>query len=112
MIRWYANLSRRERNAFWACYGGWALDAMDIQLYTFLIPTLSTFWTMSRVEAGIIASSVLMTSAVGGWLTGVLADRYGRWTVLQIAFLSISSFTASGGLTYSFLVFLLVRRLQ
>src|SRR5260370_162527 len=112
MIRWYANLSRRERNAFWACYGGWALDAMDIQLYTFLIPTLSTLWTMSRGEAGIIASSALMTSAVGGWLTGVLADRYGRVTMLQITILWYSVFTAASGLTNSFTELLVVRSLQ
>jgi MFS family permease len=112
MIGWYANLSRRERNAFWACYGGWALDAMDIQLYTFLIPTLSTLWTMSRGDAGIIASSALMTSAVGGWLTGVLADRYGRVTMLQIAILWYSVFTAASGLTNSFAELLTVRSLQ
>ena len=39
MLAWYTNLSPRERNTFWACCGGWALDAMDIQLYTFLMPT-------------------------------------------------------------------------
>jgi len=112
MIGWYANLSRRERSAFWACYGGWALDAMDIQLYTFLIPTRAALGTMSRGDAGFIASSALMTSAVGGWLTGVLADRYGRVTMLQVAILWYSVFTAASGLTNSFTELLVVRSLQ
>jgi MFS family permease len=112
MLAWFTNLSPRERNAFWACYGGWALDAMDIQLYTFLIPTLSTLWTMSRGDAGIIGSSALMTSAAGGWLTGVLADRYGRVRMLQITILWYSVFTAASGLTNSFTELLVVRSLQ
>jgi MFS family permease len=112
MLAWYTHLSPRERSAFWACYGGWALDAMDIQLYTFLIPTLSTLWTMSRRDAGIIGGSALMTSAVGGWLTGVLADRHGRVRMLQISILWYSVFTAASGLTNSFTELLVVRSLQ
>jgi len=111
-LGWYAELSRSERSTFWACYGGWALDAMDVQLYTFLIPTLSMVWSMSKADAGLIASSALVTSAIGGWLTGVLADRYGRVRMLQIAILWYSLFTAASGLTNSFGELLIVRSLQ
>jgi hypothetical protein len=27
-----------ERRTFWACFGGWALDALDVQIYTFVVP--------------------------------------------------------------------------
>jgi MFS family permease len=112
MRSWYTNLNREERNTFWACYGGWALNALDVQLYTFLIPTLSALWNMSKGNAGIIASGTLITSALGGWLTGALADRYGRVLMLQIAIVWYSVFTALGGFTNSFEELLVTRSLQ
>jgi MFS family permease len=112
MRSWYTSLSREERNTFWACYGGWALNALDVQLYTFLIPTLSALWNMSKGDAGVIASSTLITSALGGWLTGALADRYGRVLMLQIAILWYSVFTALSGFTNSFGELLVIRSLQ
>jgi len=112
MFSWYLGLNPRERRTFWACYGGWALDGMDIQLYTFLIPTLSALWSMSQGQAGLIASSALITSAIGGWFAGVLADRYGRVLVLQVTIVWYSLFTALSGLTDSFSELLIVRALQ
>jgi len=112
MFAWYSGFTPEQRKTFWACYGGWALDGMDVQLYTFLIPTLTVLWSMSQAEAGIIASSALITSAVGGWLTGILADRYGRVRMLQVTILWYSLFTAASGLTNSFTELLIVRSLQ
>ena len=28
---WYAEISSAERKTFWACVGGWVLDAMDVR---------------------------------------------------------------------------------
>jgi hypothetical protein len=28
---WYAEMSSAERKTFWACVGGWVLDAIDVQ---------------------------------------------------------------------------------
>jgi MFS family permease len=112
MLSWYTEFTRDQRRTFWACYGGWALDGMDLQFYTFLIPTLTALWSMSQAQAGIIASSALITSALGGWLTGILADRYGRVRMLQITILWYSVFTAASGLTNSFGQLLVMRSLQ
>jgi hypothetical protein len=35
MLDFYRNLGAAERRTFAACFGGWALDALDIQIYTF-----------------------------------------------------------------------------
>jgi MFS family permease len=112
MFSWYTELTRDQRKTFWACYAGWALDGMDLQIYTFLIPTLTALWSMSQAQAGIIASSALITSAVGGWVTGILADRYGRVRMLQITILWYSVFTAASALTNSFGQLLVMRGLQ
>jgi len=37
---WVSDLRPRERHAFGACVCGWALDAMDVQMYSFVIPAL------------------------------------------------------------------------
>jgi MFS family permease len=40
-------------------------------------------WLMrTSVEAGYIASATLLTSALGGWGAGILADRFGAMVML------------------------------
>jgi len=82
--------------------GGWALDAMDVQLYSFVIPTLIAIWGITRTQAGELGTAALLVSAVGGWLAGWLADRYGRVRTLQIAILWFAVFTFLSGLAQNF----------
>ena len=91
-------LTRGERRAFGAALGGWALDAMDVQIYSFVIPTLVALWHLTRGQAGLIGTAALLSSAVGGWLGGWLADRYGRVRTLQLAILWFAVFTLLSGL--------------
>lgn len=109
---WFRTMSGRERRTFWACFSGWALDAMDVQLYAVVMPTLISVWALSRSEAGLLATSALVTSSVGGWLAGMLADRIGRVKVLQLTILWFSVFTFLSGFTTSFGQLLVVRSLQ
>ena len=109
---WYRALTPGERRTLWSCFAGWALDGMDVQIYTFLIPTLTALWGMSKGEAGLLATSALVLSAFGGWIAGMLADRIGRVRMLQISILWFAAFTALSGLTGSFDQLLVVRGLQ
>ncbi len=95
-------LTPTERRAFAACAGGWALDAMDVQLYSFVIPTLIAIWGITRGQAGELGTAALLVSAVGGWLAGWLADRYGRVRTLQVAILWFAVFTFLSGLAQDF----------
>jgi MFS family permease len=90
---WLGRLRVQERRTFVAAFGGNALDNLDVSIFTFLIPTLIAVWGMSRGEAGLIATSALVSGALGGWLTGILADRFGRVRVLQLTILWFSFFT-------------------
>jgi MFS family permease len=99
---WIFQLSSAERRTFIACVGGWALDAMDVQLYSFVIPTLIALWGISRAEAGALGTAALLVSAVGGWLAGWYADRYGRVRTLQLAILWFAVFTCLSGLAQNF----------
>ena len=109
---WYSELSRNERRTFFACFSGWALDALDTQMYALTIPTLIALWHMSTGQAGILGTAVLIMSALGGWLAGMLSDRIGRVRVLQLTIVWFSTFTFLSGLTNSFGELLVTRSLQ
>ena len=49
MLAWFADLNPRERRTMTACFGGWSLDALDVQIFSFVIPTLLALW---KITAG------------------------------------------------------------
>ena len=83
MIAWLKELDGRERKTLIATVGGWATDSVDVMVFTYVVPTLITVWGMSKIEAGWITTATVISSAIGGWLAGVLADRFGRVRILQ-----------------------------
>lgn len=101
-LAWFRELGNRERRTFWACFFGWGLDAMDAQLYSFVIPTLIVIWGLTNAEAGLLSTVTLLLSALGGWLAGFLSDRIGRVRTLQITVLWFSVFTFLSGLAQNF----------
>ncbi len=112
MLDWYRRLGADERRTFWACFGGWALDALDVQIYSFVIPALIAVWSITRGQAGLLATSALVISAFGGWIAGVFADRVGRARLLSIMIAWFAFFTFLSGFTQSFEQLLVVRGLQ
>src|SRR5437588_12745242 len=99
---WLGQLTSAERRTFFACVGGWALDAMDVQMYSFVIPALITTWGITRGQAGVLGTAALLASAVGGWIAGYAADRFGRVRTLQIAILWFATFTFLSGLAQNY----------
>src|SRR5208337_4956612 len=109
---WIFDLTASERATLTATFGGWALDGMDVMIYSFVIPTLIAAWHLSRGQAGLLSTATLLISAIGGWLAGLLADRFGRTRVLQITILWFALFTFLSGFTNSFWQLLITRGLQ
>ncbi len=66
MLAWYKDLTAKERGTMGACFGGWALDAFDVQMYSFVIPTVIALWGLSRGEAGLIGTVTLLISSLAG----------------------------------------------
>lgn len=112
MFKWYKELTQPEKRTYWACFSGWGLDAMDTQMYALAIPTLIALWGMTRGEAGVLGTTVLIMASFGGWMAGILADRYGRVRILQITILWFSAFTLLSALTSSFWQLMITRGLQ
>jgi MFS family permease len=109
---WIYDLTPTERSTLIATFGGWGLDGMDVMIYSFVIPTLIAAWHMSKAQAGLLGTVALLVSAVGGWLAGLLSDRYGRARILQFTILWFAFFTCLSGFTNSFWQLLIVRGLQ
>ncbi|UJR86212.1 MFS transporter [Sandaracinus amylolyticus] len=109
---WFTGMSPPERRTFWSCFWGWALDAMDVQIYSLVIPTILAVWSLSTSEAGEIATATLVSSAVGGWIAGALADRIGRVRTLQLTILWFSIFTLVCSVAQRFEHLLLARTLM
>ncbi|MBO9708800.1 MAG: MFS transporter [Caulobacter sp.] len=110
--RWYRDLNGNARRAFWTTYAGFGLDAMDVQLYAFIMPALLALWSLSHAQAGLLASVTLACSALGGWAAGTLADRFGRVRVLTITILWLGVSSCLCGLAQNFGQLLIARALQ
>jgi MFS family permease len=112
MFQWMRDLTAAEKRTMAGCFGGWSLDALDVQIYSFVIPTLLTTWQISRGEAGLLGTVTLVVSAFGGWFAGALSDRYGRVRVLQITVLWYAIFTFLCGFAQNFEQLFVLRALQ
>jgi MFS family permease len=109
---WYGALTPQVKRTFWACFGGWALDAMDVQIFSFAIPAIMATFHISKADAGLIGTVTLLTSAFGGWFAGALADRFGRVRTLQITILWFAVFTLLCGFAQNYTQLLILRALM
>jgi MFS family permease len=112
MLAWFSDLTARERRTMTACFGGWSLDALDVQIFSFVIPSLLALWKISAGQAGELATVTLLISAFGGWIAGALSDRFGRVRVLQVTIVWYAVFTFLCGFAQNFEQLFIFRALQ
>ncbi|MBC7950581.1 MAG: MFS transporter [Rhodospirillaceae bacterium] len=112
MFTWYRQVAPGERRTFWACFGGWSLDALDIQMFSMVIPALIATWGVSKTEAGLISGVTLVASALGGWLGGALSDRIGRVKALQISIVWFATATFLAAFCQNFEQLMVLKGLQ
>jgi len=112
MFKWYRQVSSLERKTFWACFSGWGLDALDVQMFTLAIPTLIAVFGIDKTEAGLISGVTLVASSLGGWVAGTVSDRIGRVRTLQLTILWFSVFTFLCAFAQSFPQLLVLKALQ
>ena len=111
LTAFYKDMTVPEKRTFWACGAGWALDGMDFMIYPLVIGTLIKMWNVDPGSAGLAATVTLLSSALGGWAAGFLADRIGRVKTLQITILWFSFFSLLCAFAQDFNQLLLFRAL-
>jgi MFS family permease len=112
LFDWFRDLSTTERRTLWACFGGWAVDAFDVQVYSFTIATLIGLWHITGAQAGELGTVTLLLSSLGGWLSGMLSDRYGRVRILQLTIAVFAIFTFLSGFAQNFTQLFICRAFQ
>jgi MFS family permease len=89
-VPWYKDVTREQWRALAAAKLGWMLDAMDFLLYVMAIGQLKTYFGFNDATAGLLGTVTLVTSAVGGIVFGIVADRAGRTRALMATILIFS----------------------
>lgn len=88
---------------------GWALDAMDVGLISFVIAALAVQWQLSPAESGWIASIGFLGMALGATLGGLLADRFGRRQIFAVTLIVYGVATGASALVGSLALLLVLR---
>ncbi|TWH30681.1 sugar phosphate permease [Isoptericola variabilis J7] len=77
---------------------GWALDAMDVGIMSFVLVAIAEQWSLTTGERSLLASIGFVGMAVGAALGGLLADRIGRRSVFALTLLVYGLATGASAL--------------
>jgi putative MFS transporter len=87
----------------------WLFDAMDVGIISFIVAALTVAWSLTPEQVGWLTSINSVGMAVGAALAGVMADHYGRKTVLMATIFIFSIATGLSALATSFFILCLLR---
>lgn len=88
---------------------GWALDAMDVGLVSFIMAALAIHWGLSPTQTSWLGSIGFVGMAVGATFGGLLADRIGRRQVFALTLLVYGLATGASALAGSLAVLIALR---
>src|SRR5580692_241538 len=71
-------------SALVAAFSGWLLDAFDFFLVSFCLTAIARDFHKSDTQIALVITLTLALRPVGGFVFGMLADRYGRRIPLMI----------------------------
>ena len=88
---------------------GWALDAMDVGLISFVMAALAAQWKLDATTLSWIGSIGFVGMAIGASLGGLLADRFGRRQVFALTLLIYGVATGASALVTSVAMLIVLR---
>lgn len=88
---------------------GWALDAMDVGLISFIMTALAAEWGLGKGELSLLGSIGFVGMAVGASVGGLLADRIGRKQVFALTLLLYGIATGLSALSVGLVMLLALR---
>src|SRR3954468_10926356 len=104
-------LSREQRNAFFAAWLGWAMDAFDYFLLVFVISDVAKDFHTSKTHVAVATTLTLVARPVGAALFGYWADKVGRRTPLLVCVLFYSTVGVLTAFSTSLTMLLVLRAL-
>src|SRR5256886_12592784 len=110
-IRLFKLLKRDQRNTFLACFLGWALDAFDFFLLTFVIVPMARDFDRSVADLSYAITITLAMRPVGAFVFGLLGDRFGRRIPLMIDIIFYSAMELLTAFSPNYTVLLVFRAL-
>ncbi|PTM96820.1 MFS transporter [Streptomyces sp. VMFN-G11Ma] len=101
-------LTKDQRNAFFAAYLGWAMDAFDYFLVVLVYSEIADDFDVSLTDMAFLTTATLVMRPVGALLFGMWADRKGRRVPLMVdvIFYSIVGFACAFAPNYTVLLVL------
>jgi MFS transporter, SHS family, lactate transporter len=102
---------RQQIHVVAACYLGWTLDAFDFFIMVFVLGDIARSFSTNVTAVTWAITITLAMRAVGAWVFGRLADRFGRRPTLILNVLCYSILEFATGFAPSLTVFLILRAL-
>jgi MFS family permease len=100
-------MMKYQKLAFWSAFLGYVFDCMDLNIFTLvLVPSMrellqTTDRDLVQQAGSVVIAVKLICWGVGGVLSGIVADRFGRARTLVMTILIYAVFTALSGLARS-----------
>jgi SHS family lactate transporter-like MFS transporter len=94
-----------------AGFSGWLLDAFDFFLVTFCLTAIAHEFHKSDAQIALVITMTLAFRPVGGFIFGIMADRYGRRLPLMINIGVFAVAEILTGLAPTYTTLLIVRAL-
>lgn len=102
-------VTRKHQRLLFGSGIGWALDAMDVGLISFIMAALAVHWNLSPTETSWLGSIGFVGMALGATFGGLLADRMGRRQVFALTLLVYGLATGASALAGSLAVLIALR---
>src|SRR5579863_2811467 len=101
----------QQRHVVAAAYLGWTLDAFDFFIIVFVLGDIAAEFHTGRETVAWAITLTLLMRAIGAWIFGRLADRFGRRPILMANVLLYSLLELASGFAPTLTVFLILRLL-
>lgn len=101
--------TRKHRKLLFGSGVGWALDAMDVGLISFVMAALAVHWSLTPTELSWIGSIGFVGMALGAAFGGLLADRIGRRQVFAATLLVYGIATGAAALSTGIAMLIVLR---
>ncbi|MBS4207038.1 MFS transporter [Bacillus sp. FJAT-50079] len=88
---------------------GWAFDAMDVGILSFVITALAIDWNLTPGQMGWIGSINSIGMVFGALIFGIIADKVGRKNVFMITLVLFSVASGLSAFTTTLAAFMILR---